>query len=70
MDRIAKADKKQRQALFNDVAEKSGITPYIIEKDFWVSWVLNRLFADEYLCRILCFKGGTSLSKAFHLIDI
>lgn len=69
MDRIASANKKRRLAIFNDVANKSMLSNYIIEKDFWVSWVLGKIFADEELNQILCFKGGTSISKAFHLIE-
>jgi len=30
---------------------------------------LGKIFADKYLTEILCFKGGTSLSKAFKLIE-
>ncbi|MDI1297840.1 hypothetical protein [Methylotenera sp.] len=33
-------------------------TPAIAEKDFWVVWVLNRVFANAELARILKFKGG------------
>jgi len=69
MDKIAYATNKERSAIFEDVADKIGITAFIVEKDFWVSWVLGKIFADEYLADILCFKGGTSLSKAFKLIE-
>ena len=41
----------------------------MIEKDFWVCWVLKQLFADPELGNHLVFKGGTSLSKVFGLID-
>lgn len=43
--------------------------PAIIEKDFWVCWALLRLYSDEQLSKLLMFKGGSSLSKVFHLID-
>jgi hypothetical protein len=69
MDRIASADKRERLAIFNEVAVKAKLPNYIVEKDFWVSWVLGKIFTDEELSQILCFKGGTSLSKAFHLIE-
>jgi predicted nucleotidyltransferase component of viral defense system len=69
MDRIAYADVKERAAIFEDVADKIGSTSFIVEKDFWVSWVLGKIFANEPLASILCFKGGTSLSKAFKLIE-
>jgi hypothetical protein len=69
MDRIAYAPDKERAAIFEDAADKIGATAFIVEKDFWVSWVLEKIFTDEYLSGILCFKGGTSLSKAFRLIE-
>jgi len=69
MDRIAYAADKERAAIFEDVADKISSTSFIVEKDFWVSWVLGKIFADEYLTDILCFKGGTSLSKVFKLIE-
>ena len=46
-----------------------GMTPAIVEKDFWVCWTLGRLFAHPDLSRLLMFKGGTSLSKVFNLIE-
>lgn len=39
-----------------------------IEKDWWVTMVLKALFASEFAPH-LSFKGGTSLSKCFHLIN-
>ena len=41
----------------------------IVEKDFWVCWILKHLFAEPALKGQLVFKGGTSLSKVFGLID-
>ncbi|MCL2505961.1 MAG: nucleotidyl transferase AbiEii/AbiGii toxin family protein [Alphaproteobacteria bacterium] len=69
MDKVAFASDLERKSLFIDAADKTDIADFIIEKDFWVSWVLGKIFADKYLSEILCFKGGTSLSKAFGLID-
>ena len=39
------------------------------EKDFWVCWLLGLLFADAELAPHLVFKGGTSLSKVYGVID-
>ena len=58
----------ERRAVFVEAAAKIGIRQDMIEKDFWVSWVLNRMFNDDELARIFLFKGGTSLSKAFNCI--
>lgn len=41
----------------------------IIEKDFWVCWVLDYLFQESSWKDRLTFKGGTSLSKAFGAIE-
>ena len=45
------------------------VTPIIIEKDFWVCWILRRLMEAQGLGKHLTFKGGTSLSKAYGIID-
>jgi hypothetical protein len=45
------------------------MNPAIVEKDFWVCWILKLLFAEPTLKDQMVFKGGTSLSKVFGLID-
>jgi predicted nucleotidyltransferase component of viral defense system len=45
------------------------MSPAVIEKDFWVRWVLKQLFAEPELKHRMVFKGGTTLSKVFGLID-
>src|SRR5574344_671405 len=69
MDKIALAKNEQRKAIFLETAHKAKLDPYIVEKDFWVSWTLNKIFSNSDLNKILCFKGGTSLSKVFGLIE-
>jgi hypothetical protein len=44
-----------------------GISPLLLEKDFWVSWLLNVLFNTSFAENII-FKGGTSLSKSYGII--
>lgn len=46
-----------------------GISAVSIEKDFWVCWALKELLALPGWGGHLTFKGGTSLSKAWKLID-
>lgn len=43
-----------------------NVKPYILEKDIWICWVLGELFT---LTIPMAFKGGTSLSKAYGLIN-
>ncbi len=45
------------------------MNPAIVEKDFWVCWLLKRLFSEPRLKEQMVFKGGTSLSKVYGLID-
>jgi len=47
---------------------RSGISPKAIEKDWWVTLVLRAVFSTKYAEHIL-FKGGTSLSKCYNLIQ-
>lgn len=60
---------ERRQTLFEEAATRRSIDPAIIEKDFWVCWLLSILFADDQVAPHLVFKGGTSLSKVFGAID-
>jgi predicted nucleotidyltransferase component of viral defense system len=60
----------ERRALaFGQVATQRAIDPVIIEKDFWVCWILGVIFDLRELAPHLVFKGGTSLSKVFGAID-
>lgn len=58
-----------RAELFAETADRKGLPEAIIEKDFWVCWVLKQLFSLEALSGRLLFKGGTSLSKISHAIN-
>jgi hypothetical protein len=69
MDKVARLSQAERSELFSETAARKGMTPAIAEKDFWVTWTLDKLFAHPELSRILMFKGGTSLSKVFGLIE-
>lgn len=69
MERVARLPAVERAALFAETAARMRTTPAVVEKDFWVTWVLDRLFADAELARLLMFKGGTSLSKVYRLIE-
>lgn len=69
MESVARLSSTQRRELFSETAARKGMAPAIVEKDFWVCWTLGRLFAHPDLSRLLMFKGGTSLSKVFNLIE-
>lgn len=69
MESVARLSDAERRELFSETAARRGMAPAIVEKDFWVCWTLGRLFAHSDLSRLLMFKGGTSLSKVFNLIE-
>ena len=69
MDRVAKLDRSDRVDLFTETSARMGLNPIIIEKDFWVCWILKQLFTIKEFSGRLIFKGGTSLSKCFNLIQ-
>lgn len=69
MDTVARYSAAQRRELFSEAAARLDMTPAVVEKDFWVTWVLDRLFATPKLAQLLMFKGGTSLSKVYGLIE-
>lgn len=64
------AFKPGRRALaFEQAATQRAVSAVVIEKDFWVCWLLSVMFPQPELAPHLVFKGGTSLSKVFGVID-
>jgi len=51
-----------------ETSDSTGIADYFIEKDYWITLVLKRLSESKYVNSVV-FKGGTSLSKGFKLIN-
>ncbi|MGF7012308.1 putative nucleotidyltransferase component of viral defense system [Lachnospiraceae bacterium PF1-21] len=69
MKRIVKLTNEDKRELFRNTANRMGLTDAIIEKDFWVCYVLDYLFSRSPWKDALVFKGGTSLSKVYHIIS-
>jgi hypothetical protein len=69
MNEIYLLPKDERVLFFRIASDIMNIPFEIIEKDYWVVWILEQLFALEKLKSHLTFKGGTSLSKIYGLID-
>ncbi|OFZ81375.1 MAG: hypothetical protein A2583_15915 [Bdellovibrionales bacterium RIFOXYD1_FULL_53_11] len=59
----------ERALFFNEAFNETKIPFNMIEKDYWVVWTLERLFALDDLKDHLTFKGGTSLSKVYGIIE-
>ncbi len=69
MHRILKLPSSDRMALFDETNRRTGLSQRSLEKDLWVCWTLRELFSLPGVGEHLFFKGGTSLSKAWGLID-
>ncbi len=69
MRKVARLADSDRRELFRNTADKMGLNDAIVEKDFWVCFTLDYLFHRSPWKDAITFKGGTSLSKAFHLIN-
>src|SRR5260370_840445 len=69
MDDVARLPAADRADLFVVTGTGRGLTAEMIEKDFWVCWALKRLFTLPDPPAGLLFKGGTSLSKVFGVIE-
>ncbi len=69
MSKLHLLSHSERIDFFEAAAGQLGISLPIVEKDFWVVWMLERLFASVELKDHLTFKGGTSLSKVYGLIE-
>jgi predicted nucleotidyltransferase component of viral defense system len=69
MNKVAMLNTSEREELFILTAQEMHLPEAMVEKDFWVCWTLHYLFHSCPWAQHLAFKGGTSLSKCFHLIE-
>jgi hypothetical protein len=69
MREFATLPQKDRSDALIVAAREKGMHPAIVEKDFWVCWTLDYLFGESAFKDSFAFKGGTSLSKGFNLIE-
>ena len=60
---------ERRRLAFQQVDASMGLQAFSVEKDFWVCWTLRELFTMAGIGEHLTFKGGTSISKAWKLIE-
>jgi predicted nucleotidyltransferase component of viral defense system len=69
MQQFLKLTPEDQKLAIEQTAARIGWVASSVEKDFWVCWTLQQLFAMPALGPHLTFKGGTSLSKVWKLID-
>jgi len=61
-------DKNSFTTAIQATSDKLNILPVFIEKDYWITLALKRLSESRFIDSVV-FKGGTSLSKGYKLID-
>ena len=69
MDAFLRLPPEERRLACQQVDAQMRLQAVSVEKDFWVCWTLRELFALPDIGNHLTFKGGTSLSKAWRLIQ-
>lgn len=69
MNRFLRLSEGDRRDAFTETANRLGLPPYVIEKDFWVCFLLDLIFNRLDVEMEFMFKGGTSLSKCYRLIS-
>lgn len=68
MNRFYNIYKESKEQIYKDAGEKNNLPAYAVEKDWWVVQTLAIIFEMETGGHLV-FKGGTSLSKAWELIE-
>lgn len=69
MYNLIKLSKEELNTIIANTAAKKGINTAIVEKDLWVCITLDYLFHHSKWKDQFAFKGGTCLSKVYHLIE-
>lgn len=68
MNKFLTLSEEQRKNIFIKMAYQVGLPAQVLEKDFWVTAILQAVFSLP-IAEHLVFKGGTSLSKGWKLIE-
>ena len=69
MNKFIKLSNEDKKFIYEHSANKYKIHHSIIEKDFWICFILDYLFNKSKYRNVFTFKGGTSLSKVYGVIN-
>lgn len=69
MNKFLSLSEEELQLIIHNTADRLNLSVAIVEKDLWVCILLEYLFKDFKYKDNIVFKGGTSLSKVYHLIE-
>ena len=67
-ERFISLGRDDQREVLEQVRAKTDRPTHLLEKDVWVVWALGALF-ESPLAADLTFKGGTSLSRAYKIIE-
>jgi predicted nucleotidyltransferase component of viral defense system len=68
MNNFRDLTQEQQKAVIEQLVNKMGLPAQSIEKDLWVTTILQLIFSLPFANKLV-FKGGTSLSKIWNLIE-
>ncbi len=69
MKEFIELPEERRRLICTEAGAQLNLFEIAVEKDFWVCWTLRKLFELPDWGEHLSFKGGTSLSKCWNLIE-
>ena len=68
MNEWQKIERQRRINIIENISKATRLSSASIKKDWWITMVLRALFRCD-CAGVMVFKGGTSLSKAWNLIE-
>jgi len=68
LDEFAQLSAGDQAPYLRTAADAMGLPANVIQKDFWVTWLLKKIFMLDADIGPFTFKGGTSLSKCYNVI--
>jgi hypothetical protein len=68
MNNYFQLSSEDQRRVLQQASARLGLPPQAIEKDLWVTTVLQLVFTLPFADKLI-FKGGTSLSKVWHQIE-
>ena len=69
MKKLLEISNEELELVIQNTSDKLNLSKAIVEKDLWVCIILKYLFSDFKYRDYIVFKGGTSLSKVYKLIE-
>ena len=69
MSKLLEISNEELELVIQNTADKLNMSKAIVEKDLWVCMILKYLFSKFKYRDAIIFKGGTSLSKVYKLIE-